>query len=246
MLYIEAFTKWSLCAEQLLNTDAFTHGRFYAEKTLHWSSTEKLLHTEAATQSSLYTQTLLDTEAFTHRSLHTQKLLHGEAATQSSFYTQKLLLYTRKLSGTEASTRRSCCTKRSLQFTTCFHRACVQQRGLVRAAAAAADSHFTTRLPNARSPQTVALHKQISHFTGRFGGRPAAEFSQRFARHQPNSHFPTFYRTFGHPTRTISAEDTQEPVQFAFYHTFGFPTCTISGEGHVSMDVHGAAALGEI
>ena len=68
----------------------FTHRSFY---------TQKLLHREAFTRTSLYTAKHLHTASF-----YTQKLLHREAFTQRSSYTQH------KLSHRESPTQRSFCT----------------------------------------------------------------------------------------------------------------------------------------
>ena len=113
-------------------TDAFTHKAFtHRQKLLHTdASTQTLLHTEAFTHRHFYTQTLLHTgAAFTHKRLYTQKLLHIDAIvciantfTHRRFYTQKLLhteaftqtLLHAKLLHTEAFTHRSFYTQKLL------------------------------------------------------------------------------------------------------------------------------------
>ena len=66
----------------MLQTDPFTHRRFY---------TQTLLHTYALTHRGFYTQKLLHRDPFTHRSLYTQTLVHTDISTEKRFYTETLL-----------------------------------------------------------------------------------------------------------------------------------------------------------
>ena len=89
-----------------LNTDTFTHRKFYTQK--------RLRRTETFTQSSFYTQKLLHKKDFIQRSFYTQELLHKETFTQDSFYTQKLFTprsLTHRSLRTDAFTQRSLYTE---------------------------------------------------------------------------------------------------------------------------------------
>ena len=66
----------------MLQTDPFTHRRFY---------TQTLLHTYALTHRGFYTQKLLHRDSFTHRSFDTQTLVHTDISTEKRFYTETLL-----------------------------------------------------------------------------------------------------------------------------------------------------------
>ena len=66
----------------MLQTDPFTHRRFY---------TQTLLHTYALTHRGFYTQKLLHRDPFTHRSFDTQTLVHTDISTEKRFYTETLL-----------------------------------------------------------------------------------------------------------------------------------------------------------
>ena len=247
MLYTEAFTKWSLCAEQLLNTDTRT--------LLSREDFTLKLNREASAHRSRYTEQPLHTDAFRHGSFYTQKLAHTEAFTRRSRYTEQLLHTETFALHTEAFKHRSFHKEKLL------HKAKFAVHLLFSSCARAAKRFGPGSSSSSSSSRFAFCHTfaQRTHdlrralpCTNKFRisldvwAADLQNFRRGFHVHQPNSHFPTFCHTFGHPTRTISAEDTREPVQFAFYHTFGLPTCAISGEGHVLMDVHGAAALGEI
>ena len=89
-----------------LNTDTFTHRKFYTQK--------RLRRTETFTQSSFYTQKLLHKKDFIQRSFYTQELLHKETFTQDSFYTHKLFTprsLTHRSLRTDAFTQRSLYTE---------------------------------------------------------------------------------------------------------------------------------------
>ena len=66
----------------MLQTDPFTHRRFY---------TQTLLFTYALTHRGFYTQKLLHRDPFTHRSFDTQTLVHTDISTEKRFYTETLL-----------------------------------------------------------------------------------------------------------------------------------------------------------
>ena len=81
---------------ETVNYVAFTRRRFYTQKLLHTEAfTQTLLHKEAFTHRRFYTKKLLRTDAFTHRRLHTHTVAftHKRVYTQTHrhFCTQKLL-----------------------------------------------------------------------------------------------------------------------------------------------------------
>ena len=61
--------------------------------------TEKLSHTEAFTQRSLYTKWFLHTESFTHKSFYTEKSLHRGAFTRSNKLKLAAVLREKPLAG---------------------------------------------------------------------------------------------------------------------------------------------------
>ena len=64
----------------MLQTDPFTHKRFY---------TQTLLHTYALTHRGFYTQRLLHRDPFTHRSFDTHRPLYTQIYLQRNAFTQR-------------------------------------------------------------------------------------------------------------------------------------------------------------
>jgi hypothetical protein len=112
-----------LCTEKLLQTEAFTHGSFFARayafthsKLLHREAfAEKLLLREAVTQRSFCTEkpshprSSQRPPAFTQKSFYKEKLLHGEKLSNRKAFTQSKPLHT------EPFTQRSFYTEQILQ-----------------------------------------------------------------------------------------------------------------------------------
>ena len=95
----------------------FAHRCFRTEMPSHRGAsthnlvfTQKLLHTEAFAQRSLYTEEL------PHNLISTQKLLHTDAFTEKLFHREAFtILYTEELLHTETSPQRSLCREELLQ-----------------------------------------------------------------------------------------------------------------------------------
>ena len=115
-----------MCTEKLLQTEAFTHGSFFARAYAFTHS--KLLHREAFAERNSYSEKLLHREAFaqknlrTHEALKDRRLLHRKAFTKRSFCTERSFQtgklshrasrYTQNLLHREAFTQRSLCTEK--------------------------------------------------------------------------------------------------------------------------------------
>ena len=90
----EAFTQSSFCAQillykevcaQFLHTDAFTHGGFYATKSLHKCFNTPMLCTKMLKHAGAFTHTF-----YIEKPLH-RTALHNETVTQKNFDAEKLL-----------------------------------------------------------------------------------------------------------------------------------------------------------